>query len=267
MPGNLRIIGQPAWLDQLRGQAVENGKPKKTIAIYIHGYNNDFTDASKAMARLQSGFGDRIVPVVYSWPSAKRPLGYTSDEREVERSAEYFADFLNELIGQLPEARIVVIAHSMGNRVLVEGLERLSAKLPEDKKGTKLHGVAMFAADVDRDTYAERYVKTVKERAEKILVYASSRDLALDASRRVHGAEPRLGQTDPSPPYHDNLSETIDATDAGSDFLGHGYFAGNRAVINDFVYAVEEGIPAWRRSNLKPMPNRLATKYYWLMVN
>lgn len=59
---------------------MDNGKPAKTIVIYLHGYNNDFTDAAKAMVRLSSGFGDRVVPAVYSWPSAKKLLGYTSDE-------------------------------------------------------------------------------------------------------------------------------------------------------------------------------------------
>jgi esterase/lipase superfamily enzyme len=266
-PGNLRIIGSKAWTEQLRVLALENGRPKRTIAIYIHGYNNDFTDAASAMARLTSGFGDRIVPVIYSWPSRKKLLGYTSDEREVERSAEYFADFLSDLLVQLPDARIAIIAHSMGNRVLVEGLERLTAKLPDDKKDQKISAVALFAADVDRSTYADRYVQTVRKRADRIYVYASAKDKALAASRRVHGSEPRLGQTYPSPPYNDSFSETIDATDAGSDFLGHGYFSGNRAVISDLVYAVEDGIPAWRRAGLKPMPNLIAKKYYWLMVD
>jgi hypothetical protein len=129
-----------------------------------------------------------------------------------------------------------------------------------------LSAAALFAADVDKDTYAGSYSRTVNGGAKSVLIYASAKDRALAASRGFHGSEPRLGQTDPSP-YRDDKAETIDASDAGSDFLGHGYFAGNRAVISDLAYAIGDGIPAWRRRGLKAEPSVLAPKYWWLLVN
>ena len=268
LPGNLRITGKALWFQEVRELAMTpGGAPKRDILIYVHGYNNGFTDAARACARLYSGFEDRVVPVFYSWPSSKSIRGYMADENETEKSAEYFAEFLNELAKGIPEARIAIVAHSMGSRVVLEGLERFNANYPSSEgSALKLWTVALFAADIDKNTYGARYSKTVNKSATRVLVYVSARDKALAASGELHGAHPRLGQTHPEP-YTDDKSETIDATDAGHDVLGHGYLAGNRAVITDLGYAIAEGIPGWRRPGLRAGPNRIATKYYWLIVN
>ena len=269
LPGNLRIIKTDAWFDEVRSLAVVNGKPERLMLVYVHGYNNGFSDAAKATARLYSGFGNSIVPIFYSWPSRNRLAGYLSDEREAERSAQYFGEFLQQLSSRIPEARIAVVAHSMGNRVLVRGLQQWRIAQPSLWDKTRepvLSAAALFAADVDKDTYAGSYCPTVNGGAKSVLIYASAKDRALAVSRGFHGSEPRLGQTDPSP-YRDDKAETIDASDAGSDFLGHGYFAGNRAVISDLAYAIGDGIPAWRRRGLKAEPSVLAPKYWWLLVN
>jgi esterase/lipase superfamily enzyme len=253
----------------VRSLAIVNGKRERLLLVYVHGYNNGFSDAAKATARLYSGFGDSIVPIFYSWPSANHVANYMSDEREAERSAQYFGEFLQELSVRIPEAKIAVVAHSMGSRVLVRGLQQWRIAQPNLwDKGSEpvLLAAALFAADVDKDTYAGSYSPTVNGGARSVFIYASAKDRALAVSRDVHGSEPRLGQTDPSP-YRGDKAETIDASDAGSDFLGHGYFAGNRAVITDLAYAIGNGTPAWRRRGLKAVPSVLAPEYWWLLVN
>jgi esterase/lipase superfamily enzyme len=268
LPGNLRILETNVWFDEVRSLAVVNGKPQRLLLVYVHGYNNGFSDAAKATARLYSGFGDSVVPIFFSWPSVNRIASYMSDEREAERSAQYFGEFLQELSLRIPEAKIAVVAHSMGSRVLVRGLQQWRIAQPnlwDKNRPPVLSAAALFAADIDKDTYAGSYSPTVNGGARSILIYASAKDRALAVSRGFHGSEPRLGQTDPSP-YRDDRAETIDATDAGHDFLGHGYFAGNRAVITDLAYAISDGIPARGRRGLKAVPSILAPKYWWLLV-
>ena len=262
-------MAQEEWLDEVRSKAIENGKPKRSILIYVHGYNNNFTNAAESLARLSTGFDDGVVPILYTWPSRNTLAGYPADENEVERSAKYFADLLFWLRSAIPEAEIEIVAHSMGNRVVVGGIELLAGMAKADRSQSEklsIKAVALFAADVDRDTYTTRYSFPVNESASRVLIYVSAKDRALAASRKFHDADPRLGQNDPEP-YTDKKAETIDATDARTDFLGHGYFIGNRAVINDLAYALGEDIPAYRRRGLKGIPNRLAPKYWWLLVD
>lgn len=265
-PGNLRIISETEWYDEVRSKAMADGKPRRLILIFVHGYNTSFTGAAESLARLESGFRDSIVPIFYTWPSRGQLGWYTADENEAAKSARYFADFLASLQTAVPGADIAIVAHSMGNRVAIAGIDLATRGLtPGGKKPFK--AVALVAADIDREHYASTYSSVINQSADRVIIYASAKDKALAASRRIHDADdPRLGQNDPLP-YSDKQSETVDASDAGTDFLAHGYFATNRVAINDLVLAVAEGLPAWRRPSLKPIPNLLAPKYWWLVTN
>lgn len=267
LPGNLRVMDESAWIDEIRSKAIVDGKAERTILIFVHGYRTSFTGAAESLARLETGFNGSVVPIFYTWPSRASLVGYTADENEAGKSANYFASFLNELRSAIPEADIAVVAHSMGNRVAVSGIDiasRLSGV--NEAQAKPLKSLALVAADIDREQYSAQFSKSMKENARRVVIYVSAKDKALAASRRVHdAADSRLGQNDPEP-YSDSGTETVDATEAGTDFLGHGYFASNRTAINDIVLATRDGVGARFRPSLRPMPNFLATKYWWLVT-
>lgn len=267
-PGNLRVMNDIDWLNEIRNKVVVDNRPKRTILIFVHGYNTSFTEAAENLARLESGFGDDIVPLFYTWPSRASVLRYNADENEAGKSGQYFAEFLHSVRSAIPEAEIAIVAHSMGNRVAIAGVD-IESRMGETNGIPKrpIKTLALVAADVDREHYSSTYSKSISKSAKYVVIYVSAKDRALAASRKVHGAvDSRLGQTDPTP-YSDGLSETIDATDAGTDFLGHGYFASNRVAINDIVLAVRDGNSARFRPSLRPMPGFIGTKYWWLLTN
>ena len=140
------------------------------------------------------------------------------------------AEFLNTVVTQSGAARIHLIAHSMGNRVLIDALEAFLAKrAPENRQ--HLFGQIVFTApDVHRDYFAAAF-DSLQGSAERLTLYASSSDYALRSSQLVHGA-PRAGSAGIAIIRLIGL-DTIDMSGVPADSLGHSYFAANGGAIYD----------------------------------
>jgi esterase/lipase superfamily enzyme len=91
------------------------------------------------------------VPVFYSWPSSGSVLGYWHDEDTITPSTLRFSAFLEKL-GARSNADVVIVAHSMGSRIVTRSLAELARRgdaLPRIRK------VVMAAADVSRAELTE----------------------------------------------------------------------------------------------------------------
>lgn len=79
-------------------------------------------------------------------------------------------------------------------------------------------------------------------------LYASSKDLALQASQLVHG-NPRAGDSGDGLVVVDGI-ETIDASTVTTGFLGHSYFAEVTSVMSDIYYLIRHSNKADDRFGL-----------------
>jgi esterase/lipase superfamily enzyme len=100
----------------------------------------------------------------------------------------------------------------------------------------------------------------VKGKAGRITLYASSKDDALKASKAAHG-EPRAGDSDQMV-IVDGV-DSIDASAAATDFLGHGYVFKN-SILFDINNLFRHGKPPQQRDKLTQ--EHLGTFLYWLLT-
>ena len=249
-------LSKAAFVNALQRQV--SGAPTRDVFLFIHGFNSSFEDAARRTAQLAYDLDFDGTPMMYSWPSQASTTAYTVDEAAVGISSRKFAGFLESVVDLSGAERIHLIAHSMGNRALIEGLETyLSRRAPDRPK--RVFGQIVFTApDVDRDYFLET-VASVRDSAARVTLYASDNDLALKTSQKIHGA-PRAGLAGAgiiTLPWLD----TIDMSAVQADMLGHSYFAANAGAIYDLFRMLWRDEPPAQRCGM--VDRRAADARIW----
>jgi len=147
----------------------------------------------------------------------------------------------------------------MGNRALVQALERmaLSQPSPEPVFGQ----VIMAAPDVDAGEFRDRYAPSVARLARHVTLYASTNDNALVASTKVHG-HTRAGLSGEHLVVVAGV-DTVDVSPIDTSLIGHSYYGNNPVMIQDLQALVELGKPAADREWLQRIA-RSPTLAYWM---
>jgi esterase/lipase superfamily enzyme len=174
-------------------------------------------------------------------------------------------EFLRLVARESNADSVHLVAHSMGNRALTEALRRFATEDPQ-VDGPFFDEVALVAPDVDTDVFQQEIIPAIRSVAQRLTLYASSRDKALLISSGVHG-HPRAGDLSDSVVLVDGL-ETVDASDVDTSLLraislGHSYFADKPTVLFD-LGSVLAGIEAARRERLISAGRAMAN--YWRVV-
>jgi len=242
------------------------GAPGKSAFVFVHGYNTAFADAAKRTAQVAYDLGFAGAPVLYSWPSQATFAGYKVDETNAEWTRHDFQKFLKDFAEQSDAEDIYLIAHSMGTRVLTGALKELFLEEPQLRK--RFDEIVLAAPDIDADTF-ERDIAPKIAGVEiggsdiasepRATLYASSGDYALSASKTFAGY-PRAGDT------ADGITivpgfDTIDASSATTDFVGHGYYASSESVLGDLRDLILEKKRAEEREGLAPV--EIDAGRYW----
>jgi esterase/lipase superfamily enzyme len=109
--------------------------PTKQAFVFVHGFNVPFRDAARRTAQIAYDLNFDGPPILYSWPSRAElsPIGYTSDEANVEWTIPHLKNFLREIATQSGAQIIHLIAHSMGNRALSAALRSIGHQRDGDK--------------------------------------------------------------------------------------------------------------------------------------
>jgi esterase/lipase superfamily enzyme len=213
---------------------------RSSAFLFIHGYNVTFEDASRRTAQISYDLGFEGAPVFYSWPSQGAKTAYTVDEQNIEWTQANLAAFLEDFFMRSEAENIFLIAHSMGNRALTRAVASLLKDHPEFRP--RLSEVILTAPDIDAEVFKRDIAPALVATGRPITLYSSSEDLALVASKKVHGY-PRAGDSGAGLLLVQGI-ETIDATNVDTNLLGHSYFAEAQSVLADIFYLV--------RSNQRP---------------
>jgi esterase/lipase superfamily enzyme len=230
--------------------------------VFIHGFNTSFDCALYRTAQIAYDLRFDGVPFLYSWPSGGKVASYTYDHGSVEQAEPTLAEFLKLVIQKSGAKSISLIAHSMGNELLLRVLERLKPDVP---KGVVISQVILAAPDVDRDKF-NIIAREITNFAKGVTLYAASNDRALGYSARFWGGVPRAGDVPKvGGPLIIPGVDTIDVTAVSTDALGlnHSGYAENPALLNDVKALVEFGIrpPDKRIKNVLTVQSEAGT--FW----
>jgi len=238
-------LARDGFLSALRQQIRD--APSKDVFIFVHGFNSTFEDAARRCAQLAYDLDFDGTPMMYSWASAGSATAYIKDEATVTASGRKMAQMLDDVVAQSGAERIHLIAHSMGNRALIEALQAYLATREAGHRQHIFDQIVFTAPDVDREYFVDA-IKPLSSVASRVTLYASNTDLALQSSQLLHDA-PRAGLAGASIISMAGI-DTIDMSEVPADSLGHNYFAANSGAIYDLFRLLWRGDPPPRRCGM-----------------
>ena len=215
----------------------------KSAFVFVHGYNVSFEDAARRTGQMAYDLGFDGAPVFYSWPSRGDLAAYTIDENNIEWSTPHIAAFLADFLASTEAAQVYLVGHSMGSRGLTRAVADLQAAQPQ--LAHKITEIILSAPDIDAAVFKHDIAPKLAGARNPVTLYASSQDLALAASKAVHGY-PRAGDSGAGMLIVAGV-ETIDATGVDTSFMKHSYFAEKRSALSDMFYLIRNHARADQR--------------------
>ncbi len=236
----------PLTLDEARAEMAQKlaGASSKAILVYVHGYNMSFAETAMRTAQLAHDLGFPGLPFFFSWPSLGQVTGYLRDTESALLSEDAFDQVLDDLT-RLQAGEIYVIAHSMGSRIVTQALR---SRVDRGKSTARLKELLLAAPDINADLFRKTIAPRLRAMQDtQTTVYASSSDLALMASKAVHGYR-RVGETVGGVFVYPGL-ETVDASSASLSVraFGHSYLTDSAAVLADIKSLLRQRLPAKAR--------------------
>jgi esterase/lipase superfamily enzyme len=198
------------------GATGDLSQPGRNLLIFIHGFDNTFSDALTRGAFNREWLAKSGVPaadttvIAFSWPSlgqvAAFPVAsadYLSDQNMARQSGVALMFFFQALQPILRAARashqsVILLAHSMGNLALQSAIE--SWFLHGGPSGVLFDRVILAAGDTTFDCFDQPNVARLSglsQLADRIGIYYSHADDVLQLSEVVNLGAQRLGQDGP----------------------------------------------------------------------
>jgi esterase/lipase superfamily enzyme len=233
---------------------------RKELLVFVHGFNVSFKDAVLRTAQMATDLRIDGVPVVYSWPSEASLLQYMVDSNNAEWTIQHLEPFLWDLSRKSGASSIYLVAHSMGNRPLTRALERIALQLKAASPARPpFSQILLTAPDIDADVFAD-LAKNFYRAGDRVTLYASSRDVALNISNWVN-KYPRAGDSGEGMPVAPNV-DIIDVSSIDSSLrgFGHSYYGDNCTVLSDIYRLLREGKPPKLRGL-----DQIAGGAYWVI--
>jgi esterase/lipase superfamily enzyme len=230
---------------------------KSSAFLFVHGYNVTFEDAARRTAQITYDLGFQGAPVFYSWPSQGTPSDYMVDEQNIEWAQTNLRNFLEDFFTRSNAQSVYLIAHSIGNRALTRAVASLLTDKPALRN--RLKEVILTAPDIDAEVFKRDIAPALTATGRPITLYASSKDLALVASKKAHGYR-RAGDSGQGLVVIPGI-ETIDATNVDTSLLGHSYFAETSSVLSDMFYLIQNDQRANQRFGLRGIDTNAGR--YW----
>lgn len=255
-PDSARTIGEVQWPKQLPGNPASDfvtrhtaiidrhtalslvhdelrHSSKKQVLVFVHGFNNKFEDAVYRFAQIVHDSGTDAVPVLFTWPSKGSVLAYGYDRESSTYSRNQLEDVLNGLVADPNVGEVSILAHSMGNWLLLESLRQMAIR--GGRIPPKIKNVLLAAPDVDIDIAREQ-INDMGPVKPNFSLFVSRADKALAVSKNVWGSSARLGDIDPmKEPYlsmlkHDKIA-VYDLSLLSGGGINHDTFATSPEIV------------------------------------
>jgi esterase/lipase superfamily enzyme len=254
---HLAATPQPAFLAALQQRVRETGND--SVFIFVHGYNVSFAEAMRRTAQIADDLEWRGTSVLYSWASHAEIDGYDADHENALAAVADLSEFIETVAVYSGAARVHVIAHSMGSEPLLAALVR-HAESTSATGVPLVDEVVLAAPDVAADEFTA-LVARAKPAARHFTLYVSGKDDALALSSLLN-AKPRAGDSTDGVLVLPGV-DTIDASTAEADSIGHSYYGESRAILADMFSLLKTGMAPDQRFGLHPA--EADGKKYWIL--
>lgn len=255
------LLNRDAFYTSLSGLIAQS--QEKEAFVFVHGFNTPFEEAARRTAQIEFDMKFDGAPIFYSWPSQGElsPFAYNRDAVSSERTVPRLQFFLREVAKRTGAKRIHLIAHSMGNKAMVNALVRVASEMTAADKPL-FNQIVLTAPDIDREVFLD-LAQRMRKTGSQVTLYASKNDKALQASKLYSGF-PRAGDATGAPIVAPGIF-TIDASAVTTDYFGlnHDFFADKKSVLSDVTALLRTGsTPDSRRLKKKKAADGSA---YWVL--
>ena len=237
----LKALSKEELLALIRDRLRTSKSFQDQALVFVHGYNNRFDDALYRTAQIAYDLKYDGAPFLYSWPSGAGISGYPYDRESAQQAEPYFQQFLLMVLKETGAKNVSIIAHSMGNQLLLQTLRNLDRKNPEV---ARINQIILAAPDVDRDSF--QFLATqIRGIGQGMTMYASSNDVALGISRRFAGGIPRAGDVPVGVgPIVVAGVDTIDVSALSTEYLAlnHSSYAEKTGLLRDIELVLRTGV-------------------------
>ncbi|MDU9004808.1 alpha/beta hydrolase [Sedimentitalea todarodis] len=217
-----------AFVAGINAELARRAPQDRDVLLFIHGYNNTFSDSVLRIAQFVEDTNFSGVPVLFSWASAGKASHYVYDMNSALAARPQLLKTARILASTRAQG-FDLFAHSMGSLLTVEAL--VEASLVDNTYTLGRMDNVMFAApDIDLDLFKSQLNRIPKTERD-FYVFVSKDDRALMVSRRISGGVARVGAADAAELSNLGVS-VIDLSEIGDSASGtHSKFAGSPAVV------------------------------------
>lgn len=213
----------------------------KKVLLVIHGYNNSFdyaiksiNEVNKTLNKLENKNKTCLYDLVigYVWPGFDNFIDYGLAVENADSLKNRVRSHLLDLHQMTPY--VDVLAHSLGNRVLLEALNfEIDNKPLVQNFYAMAPAVNAEAIELNHDLFQSTL------NIKNLFVLHSSRDDVLKLAYPLTSGQEALGAC--SKPKLKKLPENVQFVDASDLVAGHGYYFDTKSIYK-FLEKVSQGI-------------------------
>lgn len=180
-------------------EAVHNQSGNSHVVIYVHGFNTKQAVMLDRMTAIRTGLAGKgfdAAVCAFDWPSdgVVSSSAYRRDRKDAETTAFHMVmDGVKLLQEHRPDAKVHIVAHSMGAYLTIHGWGTVGhAYFP-----AKVDQAVFIAADVDQNRLLKTGIagRVMQQRCNRLTHYYSSEDMILDISGKIiNGGTKRSGR-------------------------------------------------------------------------
>lgn len=230
---------------------------QRDAVIYVHGFNNTMAEGVYRVAQMHHDLKVPGVAVHYAWPSRGSALGYVHDRDSVLFGRSGLVSLINQ-VEAAGTNEIIIIAHSMGAFLTMEGLRQMVLK---DGPGAldRIKGVVLIAPDLDLDVFRAQ-ARDIGKLPEPFVIFGSSQDRVLNISATLSGTGDRLGNIGGVAEIADLNVIYLDTT-AYNTGTGHLNLGENPALLSLFggLVGIADAFTADARARVGLLPGLVLT--------
>lgn len=217
--GGGRFATPHAFRRAIEHDLADRAPGDRDIILFVHGYNYSFAEGVYRTAQLAHDLQLPGVHAHFSWPSRMKPYAYSGDRD----GALYSRDGLVQTVDLLDRTRgrgkIVLMAHSMGSQLLMEGLRQMALSGRRDRID-RIDGVILMSPDLDLRLFRSQ-VRAIGPLPRPFIILTSPGDRALQLSALISDEPLRLGNIPDARPVADL---DVIVVDTGAFNTGYGHF-------------------------------------------